>query len=99
MGEKLIKPIIHIPSGCCPKCLSNLTIYESEILELELDNDGIPERFESIYSRDYGKCKNCGLEFDVVKNGMGFKPKSRLLDILDEEYLKYLAKDSNPFVK
>lgn len=97
MGEELIRPIKYIPEGVCPRCLSLISIYESEIVELDLDEDGLPIKHDVKYSRLYGKCRNCGADFMIKKNGMRYSITSKLAAMLEKEQLEALADANNPF--
>ena len=97
MGEELIRPIMFLSDGVCPRCMSTFNVFEAEIVEIQLDEDGSPINHDVKYSRTYGRCPNCDHNFKVSKEGMKYKIHSRLLDILNEEQLKYLENNNNPF--
>ena len=97
MQEKLIRPIMYVPDGVCPRCLTPLTIFESEIVELQLDEDGFPINHDIKYNRLYGRCPNCNSDFQVKKNGMKYSIYSKIRDILDEGKKDYEVEKSNPF--
>jgi len=98
MEEKLIKPIMIVPEGVCPRCMSTISIFESEIVEMQLDEEGLPISHDIKYNRMYGRCPSCGLDrFEIKKEGMHYSISSKLLDTLNEEHLKYLKNKSNPF--
>ena len=97
MEEKLIRPIMFVPDGVCPRCMSNLTIYESEIVELQLDDEGYPINHDIKYYRIYGKCPNCGSDFQIEKDGMHYSIYSKLSDTIKKGKEEYQIEKSNPF--
>lgn len=96
MKEDLIHPIRKIPYGCCPFCLTPLTIVESEITELELDVNGYPINNDNLYYKNYARCSKCGTEVDMIKVGIQFKPYCRIKEFVNESNI---VRENNPFVK
>ncbi len=86
--EILIEPIIYHGHGGCPKCCGPLSVLDSELNMMDLNQDGTPISIEtSVKCRAI--CKHCGHTLDMIRWEGGYVPydeishNSRIIELAE----------------
>ncbi len=103
MSIDLINPLLECEAGCCPHCGNPLLIVDSEMVYMELNDNGHPIDCEVTYSRVEGVCYFCGTVVPYKRSGQKYIPYNPLFDKQVEENIKVdinkYKKENNPFIK
>lgn len=101
MSADLINPLLECAVGCCPHCGSPLLMVDSEMVYMELNDEGYPIDAEVTYSRVEGVCYSCGATIPYKRAGQKYVPYNPVFDNQLEENIKVdlLKTNGNPFVK
>lgn len=71
--EILIDPFIYHGPGGCPECCGPLSVLDSELNLIELNNEGQPISVETSI-RCRAICKHCGHTLEMVRWNGGYIP-------------------------
>lgn len=101
MSDDLINPLVECPTGFCPHCGNQLLIIDSEMVYMELNNEGYPIDYEVTYSRVEGVCYSCGANIPYKRSFMKYVPYNPMFDKQLEKNIRanFSSKEENPFVK
>lgn len=102
MASDLINPLLVCDIGCCPHCGNPLLMVDSEMVYMQLNDEGYPIDCEVTYSRVEGVCYTCGATIPYKRSGGKYLPYNPLFDQQTEKNIKIdLSKkiEDNPFVK
>lgn len=102
MVSDLINPLLECGIGYCPHCGSPLLMVDSEMVYMELNEEGYPIDCDVTYSRVEGVCYGCGAVIPYKRAGGKYLPYNPVFDKQVENNIKVdLSKkiEDNPFVK
>ena len=89
--EPLIEPIIYHGPGGCPKCSGPITVADSELTLMELNQDGDPISSETTV-RCMGCCMHCGTKIPMMRFKGSYIPYNetsriiRTMEFKDENF-------------
>lgn len=80
----LIKPIIKRKPGECFKCGFPLGVIQREMIDIILNNEGLPIKYETTSYKNTGYCANCGAIYpNMTRRGIYFDTKGGLFDFIN----------------
>lgn len=80
----LIKPIIRRKPGECFKCGFPLGVLQSELMDIALNQEGLPIRYETVSYKNIGYCANCKSIYpNMTRRGIYFDVKGELYDFIN----------------
>lgn len=79
--EPLIEPMIYHGPGGCPKCSGPITVADSELTIMDLNQDGDPISSETTI-RCMGCCMHCGNKIPMMRFKGSYIPYSESSKII-----------------